>query len=451
MKKTLSICLLLVITIINLFALKLPTGDNVRALDVKEDRNTIVEVKLGGDEPVEITTPIGKLLAKNGTTVSFYKSGALKSICFSEDNNKIETPIGTISLIGKPDYYSVNYYSEFYETGSPKRLLLERGNTIIVGENTFIIFQSIIKFYDSGSKDKWLVKEISLPDENSFYYNGDDTISFQNKLGSFTIIPFSVVFFKNGMIKKAYLYESPKEPISIKDNEVYIKGVLDDYAGHFYKKYAWIEFYENETIKSFVSDEVCLTNQGGLKLNIPAGSRITLYKNGNIQKCTTSNENTVTIKSKSYNVKEGTYLFNENGSIKGFSASVKDVYDYYGIADTFYNDGSIKRLINNYDKYSNYMDYYGDKSYFYTSYFCNPKEKLVTLSRNNSGSYAYYNYSYYYLQKGDEDKNVAMIFFDDKGIPSSYTLFKLDEDGDYLLDEMGYPIEDTTKKTFVKK
>ena len=47
------------------FALKIPTGDNIRAVDAKEDEDAIVEVIIGGEESPDITTPLGKLKAKD--------------------------------------------------------------------------------------------------------------------------------------------------------------------------------------------------------------------------------------------------------------------------------------------------------------------------------------------------------------------------------------------------
>ena len=96
------------------FALKLPTGDNVRAADTKMDGDKILSVKLGGDKPSNITTPVGVLPAKSGTIVEFYSSGALKTLSIDwKDRQTIETSIGKMSL------FNTQY---FYESGSPARL-----------------------------------------------------------------------------------------------------------------------------------------------------------------------------------------------------------------------------------------------------------------------------------------------------------------------------------------
>lgn len=63
-----------------LSALKLPTGDSVRSMDVRMDGDALVEVLLGGDKASAITTPAGTVKAKAGTPVTFYKNGALKAL-----------------------------------------------------------------------------------------------------------------------------------------------------------------------------------------------------------------------------------------------------------------------------------------------------------------------------------------------------------------------------------
>ena len=240
-------------------------------------------------------------------------------------------------------------------------------------------------------------------------------------------------------MKSAPLYKSPSEPIVIKDNEVFIKG------GKLNNEFCYVTFHEDGSIKAFTSDEVCLTKQGGIQLNIPAGTKIKMYRNGNIRECKADNDNTIKIKGKTYKVEQGKpYLFSEDGSLKGFYNEER--YSYEGIADTFYSDGSIKRLI----KYSSFYSNQGTEYYYnFVSYIFNPQGKVTNISSDFvylSGSRE----KYYYPNK-ENFKNIAMVYFDDKGNPVSYSLIKLDENGEYLLDEWGFPIEDTVKKSFIKK
>ena len=134
------------------FALKIPTGDSVRALDVKEEGDALVEVIIGGTEPPEITTPIGKVKAKVGSTVTFYPSGALKEVTvINDDQVGTETPIGSLVLTGS---------CSFYESGSPMMLNVRDKSMVKIGEYEFWAYDSYydrgdydISFYDSGSKD----------------------------------------------------------------------------------------------------------------------------------------------------------------------------------------------------------------------------------------------------------------------------------------------------------
>ena len=459
MKRKLFVSFILFWTLVyNLFALKLPTGDSVRASNVKQDGDSIIEVVLGGEEPVLITTPIGSVYAEKGSTVSFYKSGALKSLCATYEegyNEEIDSPIGKIVLTSIRN--GINDACEFYESGSPKLLFLDNDITVNIGGYDYSIngeelsYQQpyrYITFYDSGSKDKWIINTIY--GNNDLEYNEIQIVKYKNKLGEFQIFTgyhrysdynreCTISFYKNGSVKSAPLYKSPSEPIVIKDNEVFIKG------GKLNNEFCYVTFHEDGSIKAFTSDEVCLTKQGGIQLNIPAGTKIKMYRNGNIRECKADNDNTIKIKGKTYKVEQGKpYLFSEDGSLKGFYNEER--YSYEGIADTFYSDGSIKRLI----KYSSFYSNQGTEYYYnFVSYIFNPQGKVTNISSDFvylSGSRE----KYYYPNK-ENFKNIAMVYFDDKGNPVSYSLIKLDENGEYLLDEWGFPIEDTVKKSFIKK
>ena len=88
----------------NLFGWVLPTGDYIdddyiESSDTYMDEGKIVyEIKLMEDQSVTLTTPLGKINVYQGTLISFYESGALMCFCPAEDNESINTPIGTINL-----------------------------------------------------------------------------------------------------------------------------------------------------------------------------------------------------------------------------------------------------------------------------------------------------------------------------------------------------------------
>lgn len=115
----------------NVFALKIPTGDNIRAADAKLDGESIIEVVIGGEQPTEITTPIGKVKAEVGSTIYFYKSGALKKVTLDDDhykndnNEPLTTEIGTFNFRG-------GWTLNFYESGSVESFSIRESTCITV-------------------------------------------------------------------------------------------------------------------------------------------------------------------------------------------------------------------------------------------------------------------------------------------------------------------------------
>ena len=165
MNKRISFLFFVCTITVHAFALKIPTGDNIRAVDAKEDEDAIVEVIIGGEENPDITTPLGKLKAKVGSTLYFYKSGALKEI-YCTNNGKIETEIGSFIP-----------YREctFYESGSLKSLLIYDNTVFTIGGTLYGINGDEyacyeIEFHDSGKPENFLVKTI-----HATSYEIDDT------------------------------------------------------------------------------------------------------------------------------------------------------------------------------------------------------------------------------------------------------------------------------------
>lgn len=465
-----------------LSALKLPTGDSVRSKDVRQDGDALVEVVLGGDKASAITTPAGTVKAKAGTPVTFYKSGALKSLYPSTENgdrSELVTPIGKLILSSNWNTYDkdTDYFCEFYESGSPKRLFLYQTAIVTVGGQEFgaksggVWDISFLSFYDSGSKDVWLVKSLF-----GMEYHKDNeyikSVSYRNKSGDFEINLQGrrgwnrIDFWPDGSIKSAPLYKSPEEPVLVKGNEVYIKGGENSRYNRYYR----IDFFEDGSVRAFTPDEVCLTEQGGFKLTIVGGRRLCLWRNGNIQRCSVSNEIGIMVGHTEYKLtgkwtyKKGppedeydVLLFNEDGSIRGFAVN-QDDWDpnYVGermiAADGFYVTGNPRRTINILGEYTNRRSNRGFRSEIYVNGFYNldgdcfhPGETGIALMDG------VFPVKYFPLQDGDLAVNVASVMFETDGSPKSYTLFRLDDWGDYLLDEYGIPIEDTeTQKEFKK-
>lgn len=418
----------------NVFALKIPTGDNIRAADAKLDGESIIEVVISGEQPAEITTPIGKVKAPVGSTIYFYKSGALKTIYLTKDNEPLTTEIGTFNLCGGDDKEL-----KFYESGSVESFYIEESTCITVsGIKYGVSGHETIYFYDSGAKDKFLPKSIrpapyDTEDGNTVY-----SVTFKNKSGTFDIsLDQYIAFFKDGSIKSCYLKSSPNDLAKVNDQEVFISSNSN------------ISFYEDGSIASFTSDELCMTTQGGIKLVIPAKTNIELYENGIVKNCECSNQVTVkqttyTYQGREHSSEKNIFVkFNKDGSIRALNNTHDSDSDMTWI-DTFYSDGSKKRIVE--CKRNDKRDYYVSEIIFYS-----PQGNEIY----NGYQYIYYHLNektiYAYLQNGDEYKDLGMIYFDDTGKASSYSLLKRDKDGNPICDEFGFPLFEETRKRFIYK
>ena len=412
----------------NVFALKLPTGDNVRASDTKMDGDKILEVRIGGDKPANITTPIGVLPAPCNQIVTFYPSGALKSLYVDrEDRQTISTPIGDLTVAGE---------LFFYESGSPAKIPItyqsDKGlSKLKIGNIEYTVYNDYeqdIYFYDSGNKDVWQPQRVP-------YKKGDYKFSFEytNKSGKFDLRPEKgndsvYEFYPDGSLKGGKLKTSPDFPVMVNGTEVYIK------------KDSVIEFFSDGSISHFVPDEW-------------------LHKDGKIRvadNVKNISSDTVAVGKIAYNSNNISVLkFDEKGNLSGFGVTINKLFDI------FYTDGKIKRAVDwTYSALYNLWKTNLPNGEFeairtgdaYVKGFSNPKEEDVELHDTYVSIYdkASYSNKKFNLESGDFGAYIANVFFADNGTPTSYTTFKHDLFGNYILDEYGRPIEDTTKKKFTK-
>lgn len=436
------------------FALKLPTGDNVRAADTIMDGDKILSVELGGDKPSNITTPVGVLPAKSGSIVEFYPSGALKTLRIDyKDKQTIETSIGKLSL------FSTQY---FYESGSPARLTvttLEDDNkysNLKIGNvdyTAYFEYESYIFFYDSGSKD--VLQPQRVP-----YNPSDSNFSFKytNKSGTFDLCPRSInnpdyhavyEFYPDGSLRGGHLKISPDDPVMVNGTEVYIK------------KDSIIEFFQDGSISHFVPDELLQMEQDGIKFTVAAGNDVWLHKDGKIRVADGVNNispASLTVGKKTYPASSmGTLAFNKEGKLAGFRESSSN-----NLCDTFYSDGAQKRFVrwNFGDVGKQWKESLPNGNFSplndgkpgYSQEFVNPIGKDVFINISDVSIYDKSSYSWikFNLKSGDYGVYIANIYFADNGNPTSYTTYKHDLFGNYILDEYGRPVEDTTRKRFTK-
>ena len=186
-----------------------------------------------------------------------------------------------------------------------------------------------------------------------------------------------------------------------------------------------------------------MTKQGDKKLNIPAKNKIELWENGIIKKCTCSNE--ITVKMKTYQYTNNADIpgdticcFNKDGTIRAVLLKDRSKGLY---ADTFYEDGSIKCEVE-----------IGYNNNVFSVKFFNPKGILVEgFERNNYLVYQEDDWPKFYLKGEDKCKDVAMVFFDVSGKPSSYSVFKKDDNGNILTDVFGFPLCEEEKKKLLNQ
>lgn len=424
-KKLMTLFIVFLTMSFNVFALKIPTGDNIRAADAKLDGESIIEVVIGGEQPAEITTPIGKVKAKVGSTIYFYKSGALKQVTldynhYKNDNNEpLTTEIGTFNFRG-------GCKLNFYESGSVESFGIRKSTCITVSGIKYGVSDGGIYFYDSGTKDKFLPETIQTAPYDTEDGNTVYSVTFKNKSGAFDIsLRGDITFFKDGSIKSGYLKSSPNDLAKVNDQEVFIASDNNIY------------FYEDGTISSFTSDELCMTTQGGMKFVIPAKTNIELYENGIIKSCECSNQ--VTIKQTTYTYQGNKYTSVKNISVKfNKDGSIRALHNYdshtRGWIDTFYSDGSKKRSVV--DSSVTFYSPQGNEIYWSTEI---PE---IYYDLNKETIYAY---------SQDGDRDVGMIYFDDTGKASSYSLLKRDKDGNPICDDLGFPLFEETRKRFIYK
>lgn len=499
------------------FALKIPTGDNVRAADIKQEGDKILEVTLGGENPANVTTSLGAVKAAAGTNIEFYDNGAVKTLIATEqevetpagkvkvrdntpitfyesgavntlnpdgqvldilpltgvkladdkdmsfyENGKVkqvylsgggqtlETPIGELELGHKYDYSFP--YIEYYESGSPKTIYGKGTSVLTINGNEYRCCMSTdgygrptpIEFYDSGSSDKWLVKSFVA---SSYEKDGKEIVStaYESKIGTLEIaLRFNrgeniIQLNEDGDVLSCQLYKSPDATVNVNGQDAFIKGgqyehtyFRDVYGKDTTYDFANIAFYDDaKTIKNCVLDELVITEMDGTKLTLPAGEEVFFWENGGIKQCYSSNAAVVKVGKTQYDIEANKgFLFHKDGKLRAVEIGNNFI-------DTFYADGAPKRAIRYKGPYAD--NSMGDEDKGYVKCFFSPKGDKVEL------------YSDYYLQKGDKAKNVCMLFFNDKDEPSSYTMFKLDKNGNYILDDEGIPIEDPKKKTFRKR
>ena len=403
------------ILMVNAFALKLPNGDNVKVDDVVMDDDSIVEVKL--KEDAKITTPLKgqQLIAYKEEPVTFYKSGALKSFKVMGRDYEYQSI--------KIDDQEVKIYGtiEFYESGALKKINIkyETPLQINIEDSLTPIFHNIT-FYDSGNPDKFKVYICFL----------EDDIDINRNDSTFNIISLKWEASKSGGIEsyyELYLFEDGKILSGMLKNDVTIKTEI----GEIFATLGRINFWEDGSIKLFVTGDAIVDTIAGMKATIPSETKMSIYKNGKIRSFRVNNEIKFKVGANTYTtIKDNTdfpFVISEDGAI------ISTPWVYWNNNDDrrFSNGISIVSFDSKLEPRIIYNGYTGYKYAIYnreTKASISP-EKLYLA-----------NDAYLYYQPGDTGEDIWMVYFDNKGIPSTYCVY------DKITGE-----RNTEKKQFVRK
>lgn len=99
-RKIATVAVFMLVTGIELFAVKLPDGKNARATElISYESGAIKSVTLRND--TEITTPIGKVMAYAAEPIYYYENGTVKSVVLS--NHEINKNIKIVTNFADTD------------------------------------------------------------------------------------------------------------------------------------------------------------------------------------------------------------------------------------------------------------------------------------------------------------------------------------------------------------
>ncbi len=395
-------CFLSLMMALNAFTLTLPNGDNVRANDLVLEEGKIVSAKL--INAIEITTPLGELLTTEGGEVTFYKSGALKSIeLFYTENWDGKRS----KIVLKDKVFTVKPKINFYESGALKEIYVYKETPFIFPvENSTGQFYGNIEFYDSGN-----ISELKL--RKGFIMRMIEIERVGEKLLIGDYNNNHIQLYANGNLQRAKL-----------EKETTFKTILGD----LFAIKGNITFWEDKKIKSFINSDSLVENIAGILAYIQGNSEISFYKSGKIATFYASEGMEFNVGKYTYTTLDDKYnpfIVSEKDEIlETPKVTIKDqkllAPDYFYIK-SFDVDGAPCVIFNEYGKYAVYKNtqIYG----FSNNYLQDSKDWFGPS---------------YHFQESHSKNDVYIVFFNDEGEPVSYSIEK---DGE----------RDTEKILFIKK
>lgn len=361
--KKLFTCAVILLTAIEVFAVKLPDGQNVRSDEVKSYPNgALRSVKLR--EETEISTPLGNAVAKG--TVYYYENGTIKSVTLSDASGINEQLSIKTNLAADDDSTGVikdlrNAKLTFYENGSlwvmrrkdsTAALLQQRDHNVNfktpngtipitltskisfykVDENNAPIIHKANIYLNKDDFDQnnvlenpvsittkagnFILKDLSERIDAAYAYEGDYyTAWYDPEELRYGIDGYGISFYKSGAIEKLYIGKNTAKDC-----------VLTTSLGDIFCTPSYnfpLMFWEDGSLKQCTIDDVMQVEIYGKKVQIPLGGILRFRKDGSVWAYTTDQRISFTIGKKTYTTND------ENGGVlaginTGRELSLKD-------------------------------------------------------------------------------------------------------------------------------
>lgn len=247
MKKLLFIVLSLITSV--LYAVPLPEGTDARITSVKQEGGKIVYVRLS--EKTTVNTPVGPITVSDD--LRFNQDGQVIE-CKPSLSGEIETPIGKLK-------YDSNRPLYFYDSGCVKQIYIYPSQEITIAAGTFNISSGWLLLYENY-----------VPFRFDLARNADLTLPS----GTIRVSTNTMTFNADGTINSFYVSETA--PLQTSIGKVYPR------------RYSLLSLYPDASIKSIVSEDICMVTVADSLIFTSAGTEITFNQEGKVNRFVTDAE-----------------------------------------------------------------------------------------------------------------------------------------------------------------
>lgn len=344
------------------------------------------------------------------------KDSQFKGAAIYEIAHYYESGLGDIQQDKKK---AIDLYTKSFEAGYTQAAF------------TLALLYDILYFQNSESTEykkealNWYLKAANKNHSDAMFAAAEiyiegagDFLKKIEKNGSKIYIERFFELYENGKLKSSYLHKGTTVKTEI---------------GELFAGKGEITFWEDGSIKSFTNDDTIIETIAGMKVSIPSGTRMSIYKSGKIRSFYVTNEIQFKLGANTYTTIKGDtnfpFVISEDGNILSAPAIKWDNN----------KDGNIlgeKIAVESFDsKFEPCIIYDLYTGYKYLVY----NRKILASFSEQPFLYQTHD-AYLYYQPGDTGENIWMVYFDSKGIPSTYCVY------DKITGE-----RNTEKKKFVRK